>query len=398
MVSSILNQVSSSNSSQIPESISEKPKSRASQMVQKAPVEDESHKLHAQEIQTPKFRKITTEDKSLDKEVQDLLKRYKVDSDGYHGAALSEDGKSLVIAHDGKTTLTENFGGASGFSRFVYKLTKAFRSIDKDTATAKYIEFFNNYDSSNKDVGMVMEPISHLFKGLSSNHYHGVSIFHKDEKTGKFLKTPSAISIIDSYKYIYQEHKKNHDVPDEFKNHIDLFDRGYALDKTIPVNLEKAKDFSALYREIAAGLYQAQGFSFLTIPGQVNKTLNSNSGGLNFVELPWHRVHQGTDKKWRVSANKKEFDSEMIENTKDREFYESRITDSEHSNITIVRPEAEAQKPLEPYIGFLENWSQMYSGNTLRAKNKDDQKLVTQAQKVCEKYIETYNAEFLKAA
>jgi uncharacterized protein YdaT len=372
---------------------SEAPKSRASRSIN-ATKEADTTKLHAKETPAPKFKKINASDKGLEKEVQAILKRYKVDSDKYHGAALSTDGKSLVISHDGKTTLKENFGGTSSLGRFASKIFKLFSGVDRSIAAPKYKEFFNNYKPDNKDVGMVMEPISHLFKGLSTNHYHGVSIFHKDEKTGKFNKTPSAVSIIDSYKFIFEEHEKGNEMPDAVKAKKALFDNAYALDKTIPIDMEKAKDFRKIYNEIAEGLYQAQGFSFITIPGQVHKTLNANTSELNYVEMPWHRVQQSADNQWRVQANKKEFDSEMLD-PKDQKFYESRMIDSEHTNITIVRPLDQAQEPLEPFIGYMENWSQMYSGNTLRANDKDNQKLVDLAQSVSSKYIETYNAEFL---
>lgn len=395
MINSILNKPTQTAS--IDQSTgSEAPKSLASRSINSTK-EADTTKLHAKEIPAIKFKKINASDKGLEKEVQAILKRYKVDSDKYHGAALSADGKSLVISHDGKTTLKENFGGTSGLGRFVSKIFKLFSGVDRSIAAPKYKEFFNNYKPDNKDVSMVMEPISHLFKGLSTNHYHGVSIFHKDEKTGKFNKTPSAVSIIDSYKFIFEEHEKGNEMPDAVKAKKALFDNAYALDKTIPIDMEKAKDFRKIYNEITEGLYQAQGFSFLTIPGQVHKTLNANTSDLNYVEMPWHRVQQSADKKWRVQANKKEFDSEMLSEPKDKEFYESRMIDSEHTNITIVRPIAQEKEPIEPFIGYMENWSQMYSGNTLRANDKDNQKLVDLAQSISSKYIETYNAEFLAA-
>jgi hypothetical protein len=398
MINSILNKPTQTAS--IDQSTgSEAPKSRASRSIKAT--REESEKLHAKETPAPKFKKISATDKDLEKEVQTILSRYKIDSDDYHKASLSEDGKTLVLAHDGATTLAQNFGGASSLSRFANRvfgaLAKAFGGVDKAVATAKYKEFFNNYKPDNKDVSMVMEPISHLFKGLSTNHYHGVSIFHKDEKTGKFNKTPSAVSIIDSYKFIFKEHEKGNEMPAEVKAKKALFDNAYALDKTIPIDMEKAKDFRKIYNEIAEGLYQAQGYSFLTIPGQVHKTLNANTHDLNYVEMPWHRVQQSADNQWRVQANKKEFDSEMLSEPKDKEFYESRMIDSEHTNITIVRPLDKAQEPLEPFIGYMENWSQMYSGNALRAKDKENQKLVDLAQSISSKYIETYNAEFLAA-
>lgn len=395
MINSILNKPTQTAS--IDQSTgSEAPKSRASRSIN-ATKEADTTKLHAKEIPAIKFKKINASDKGLEKEVQAILKRYKVDSDKYHGAALSTDGKSLVISHDGKTTLKENFGGTSSIGRFASKIFKLFGGVDRSIAAPKYKEFFNNYKPDNKDVSMVMEPISHLFKGLSTNHYHGVSIFHKDEKTGKFNKTPSAVSIIDSYKFIFEEHEKGNEMPDAVKAQKALFDNAYALDKTIPIDMERAKDFRKIYNEIAEGLYQAQGYSFLTIPGQVHKTLNANTRDLNYVEMPWHRVQQSADNQWRVQANKKEFDSEMLSDPKDKEFYESRMIDSEHTNITIVRPIAQEKEPLEPFIGYMENWSQMYSGNTLRAKDKENQKLVDLAQSVSSKYIETYNAEFLAA-
>ena len=360
----------------------------------------DTEKLHAKEIKAPNFKKISADDKELEKEVLSIIKRYKVDTDNYHKASLSADGKTLVIAHDGLTTLKENFGGAGSVSRLANKvfgkLSQLFGGADKAVATAKYKEFFNNYSPDNKDVSMVMEPISHLFKGLSSNHYHGVSIFHKDETTGKFTKTPSAISIIDSYKYIFEEHSKGSEMPPSVKAQKDIFENAYALDKTIPIDMEKAKNFTGLYNEIAEGLYAAQGYSFLTIPGQVHKTLSANSDDLNFVEMPWHRVQQSADKKWRVLTNKKDFDAEILDE-KDRKFYESRIIDSEHSNITIVRPKDQEKEAIEPFIGYMENWSQMYSGDALRAKDKENKKFVDLAQSIATKYLETYNAEFLTA-
>jgi hypothetical protein len=401
MVGSVLNRLTGSEPAKKTESSTAAPKSRAARSIKEVQAEIDTNKLHAKEVQAPKFKKINADNKGLEKEVQTLLKRYKVDSDNYHKAALSEDGKSLVISHDGLTTLKENFGGASGVSRFANKvfgaLSRAFGGADKAVATAKYKEFFNNYTPEDKDVSMVHEPISHLFKGLSSNHYHGVSIFHKDDKTGLFLKTPSAVSIIDSYKFIFEEHAQTNEMPEAVKAKKAIFDNAYALDKTIPLDMEKAKDFRGLYREIAEGLYQAQGYSFLTIPGQVHKTLNASTGDLNYVEIPWHRVHQNSNKEWRVMANKKEFDTEIFDNDKDREFYESKIDDSEHSNLTIVRPKDQEKEAIEPFIGYMENWSQMYSGNMLRAKDKDNKRLVDLAQSISTKYLETYNAEFLAA-
>ena len=82
---------------------------------------------------------------------------------------------------------------------------------------------------------------------------------------------------------------------------------------------------------------------------------------------------------------------------KDQAFYDSRMLDSDYTNITIIRPKEDANKEIEPFLGFMENWSQMYSGNSLRAKNKKDQRLVDLAQRVATKYIETYNSEFLPA-
>jgi hypothetical protein len=396
MVTGLLNRLTGSEPAKKAESPTAAPKSRASRSITKTETEVDQEKLHAKEIQAPKFKKISANDKDLEKEVQAILKRYKVDSDKYHGAALSTDGKSLVLSHDGKTTLKENFGGTSSIGRFASKIFKAFSGVDRSIATPKYKEFFNNYNPDDKDVSMVMEPISHLFKGLSTDHYHGVTIFHKDEKTGKFSKTPSAVSIIDSYKFIFEEHEKGNEMPPQVKAHKEAFEDAFALDKTIPIDMERAKDFNGIYREIAEGLYAAQGYSFLTIPGQVNKTLNSNSDDLNFVELPWHRVQQSADKKWRVLTNKKEFDSEILDK-KDRELYESRIIDSEHSNITIVRPKDQEKEAIHPFIGYMENWSQMYSGNALRAKDKDNKKLVDLAQSIATEYIETYNSEFLAA-
>ena len=210
-------------------------------------------------------------------------------------------------------------------------------------------------------------------------------------------RLPYAISIIDSYKYIFEEHEKGKEMPSPVKTRRSIFENAYALDKTIPIDMEKAKNFSQLYNEIAEGLYAAQGYSFLTIPGQVHKELNANSDNLNYVELPWHRVQQSADKKWRVSTSKKNLDPGLFTSTDDQNFYESRIVDSDYTNITIVRPKQEEQKPIEPFIGYMENWSQMYSGNVLRAKDKDNKRLVDLAQSIATKMIETYNAEYLAA-
>lgn len=373
------------------------PQSKAARINNQAGVDTQG--LHSQTIKSKGFQKIKANDKSLDKDVKALLKRYKTDTDEYHKAALSADGKSLVISHDGKTTLSQNFGGTSALSRVFYKLTglvsKTLGYADRNIASSKYKKFFNNYDNSGKDLGMVHEPLSHLFKGLATNHYHGVSIFHKDEKTGKFTKTPSAISIIDSYKYIFEEHAKLGQMPPELQAKKEYFSKAYALDKTIPLDLDKAKDFLGLYKEIAEGLYQAQGYSFLSIPGQVHQTLVANTDDLNYIELPYYRVQQGSDKKWKALGNKKELDEDLFENKKDRQFFESKLIDSEHTNLTIIRSKELAQEKLEPFIAYMENWSQMYSGSTLRSKDKESQKLIHMTQHISSTLINIFNNEVL---
>ncbi len=95
-----------------------------------------------------------------------------------------------------------------------------------------------------------------------------------------------------------------------------------------------------------------------------------------------------------IVASQPDDSDAFFDNQADRDFYLSKIYDSEHCNVTIVRPKEDAKKALEPYIGYIENWSQMYSGNTLRAKNKDDQRLVELTQRVAQDYIKTYNEEY----
>jgi hypothetical protein len=373
------------------------PKSRASKRIENNNFADNTN-LHSTEINSKKFRQINLSSADLEKETKKILARYKVDSDKYHRASLSKDGNTLVVVHDGKTTLAQNFGGASKLSRFFYKIfgfiSRGFGAANKNIASAKYKEFFNNHDSNEKEVTMVMEPLGHLYKGLSQNHYHGITVFHRDNLTGKFSKNPSVVSIIDSYQYIFAEHMKNHDLPPELKSKQSFFDNGYALDKTIPIDMDKAKNFGQLYNEIIEGFYNAQGFSFMTVPGQVHKNLSATSADLSFTELPWHRVQQSADKHWRVATKKQDINDAEFANAKDKEFYLSKVNDNNYTYCTIVRPKADHEKPIEPLIGFMENWSQMYSGNSLRAKDKDDKRLVELAQGHSAMQINKFNQQF----
>ena len=346
------------------------------------------------------FKKVNIGDADLSKEARAIMKRYKVGSDKFHNASISTDGKTLVLTHSGKTTLTQNFGGSSSLARGFYRIfggiSRLFGVPHKDPASAKYKEYFNNEDAGSPEQTMIMETLSHLYKGLSKNHYHGVSVFHLDEETGKFKKAPSAISIIDSYGYVLKEHIKNHDLPAQMKEAQAEFENAYALDKSMPLD-ESAHDFSKTYHEITEGLYAAQGFSFLTVPGKIHQELNVNTDNLNYVELPWHRVQQMADKKWRVMADKNVFEHEAHFNTEDdRNFYNSRIVDMEHSFVTVVRPIDQANKAINPFLGYMENWSQMYAHDTLRTKDKDDKRLVELAQQISQSYIMTYN-ETLKS-
>lgn len=329
------------------------------------------------------FHPIKSADATYGEEVKNILDRFAVDADNmYNNAAISEDRNVLVLVVDGKTTLKRCFGGANAFSRFCYSIfgwiPKLFGSPDSKIASTFYGSSHTDLKSEEeKEDHMKHEDLSSLIQGLRIDHYHGICVFYKD-KTGKFASNPAALAIVDSYKYLAREFLKEKGEEGVKRKELeDKFAKYYAIDKLIPLR-EKDLNFYDLYSQIAEGLYQAQGFDFLSLPGKVSSSglKRNESPDLIFEEFPWIKVSQGSDDKWKLVGE-------------DRE--------ANPIDMTFVRPKDLSKEPYDSMIADCDAWQAMYSGDKLRSDNPEDHKLVQVASERNAEILAKYNNAVFKS-
>jgi hypothetical protein len=361
--------------------------------------EDEVQNLHNKpaNIGTYNFKKIKFGDSNLSKNTENILKRFGVDGNNkYHTAVLSEDGKSLIVISGGKTTLSQLFGGSNVISRFFYKIFggigRLFGAPHKALAWKKYNDHYNSSHEKNPE-GFKGEPIKHLISALAKDQYHGVNIFHKNEKTGDFDIQPNVIAITDAYYHLFDTFMPLDKVPDEeIKKYKTQYKKYYSIDKLITLS-DSPKNLKELYHEIVEGLYQAQGFDCLTIPIHIHSNSNTNSNDLNYIQLPWHRILQANSGEWKIVGDKKIIDdNESIKSSMDektREEYKSSLID-QSTQITVIRPKSTANKPISNILAHCDAWSQMSSGSVIRAEKEEDRKLIKELKSVNSMLISDY--------
>lgn len=322
-----------------------------------------------------------------DKDLDSLLKKYKIDGSNKHNAAvLSKDGNTAVVVTDGLTALKNGCGGTNSITRSLNLLFgwigRIFGKADNRIIAKRYKELFN-YAEKNDPSQMVHESLSHLMKALKSNHYHTIHVFHKDTKSGKFSKTPSAVAITDSYYMLMQAHEKIEDKDrlETLKKAKEDYKNAYALDKIIPL-ADSAGDFRKTFHEIAEGLYQAKGFDMLTVPGQVHLNPNTETNDLHYEEVPFHQVAQNQKGEWKIFGDKSHVSDKHFPDEEEREEYMKHMIDQPR-HLTIITPKNGGKKidRLEHNnaLGHFANWVNMYAGGKLRAEKKEDQRLIERA-------------------
>lgn len=365
-------------------------------------------RLHDQAQRIPntyQFKKVSSEEAGLKSDLQAILKRFKVKNDPqqkYNNAVLSADGKTLMVVSDGLTALKQNFGGASWIGR-VFNGTlgwarKLFTGVDTNVATKKYKELFT-YLENNDENNMVHESPKHLFKGLKDNHYHAVSIFRLDEKSGKFKKNPAVVSVIDSYQLLVEQqlkYEKDKIRLSKLQNLDKRMENYFAVDKIIPID-ETETNFQEVFHQIAEGLYQAQPYDLLTLPGKVHGNPNVNTNDLNYAELPWFKISETNDKKWKPYGDFQLLQPDYFANSGEMKEFQSKLVPYAQ-NLTIVRPIAQANQAIDNKIGWLDAWQQMYSGGERRITDKESEKIFKMNAKINDKIINKHNVQMQLAA
>ncbi len=340
------------------------------------------------------FKKITLEDKDLAPELIKILNRHKILSEEeyrHNKAVLSDDGNTLVMTLDGKTTLANYFGGKGAIKRFYSKtlgaIPRTFGSPNTLLGARKYKELYNP-DQTAEPNGEKGESLSELIRGLYSNHYHSVVIFQKDPVTGQFEKAPKALAITDSYMMLIRANIKvikADATEEEIKALEQRFKKYYSLDKVLPFfSMEEAQklgiDFNEIRHKIIEGLYQAQGFDLLAVASQIDPSPNSNTNDLNYKRIECHTVTQNNNDELKAKGDPKLVTDTTFSTASEKEEYLKNLQ-SQNRSTTIVRPIAEANKPLPKELALLDGISQMSSGTKSRVSEKDF-KLIQQAAKV----------------
>lgn len=298
-------------------------------------------------------------------ELKKILTRLQVDgAHPYKKAVLSDD--TMVVAVEGKLTLSQFFGGQSAFARGLYSVTrpvaKLFSKQDRSEAARKYKEYFNESKDKNPE-GHAGEPIGQLMKGLKDNHYHGLAVFRKGSN-GKFGLNPTALAITDSYHYLLKHTQVPDTIsPEDAEKFRSGYKNSYALDKVIPL-CPSETNFHDLYNALAEGLQAAQGFDMLTLPGKVHQQPNFNSESLNFREIPWRRIAQTNAGHWVK-------------------------TDPDNGiDLTVIRPLQKAEEPIPELLPELDAMAQTNAGKNSRVSNEKDKVLIREVVEADKKYIE----------
>lgn len=363
--------------------------------------------LHAKPEELGKsyqFTKLTT---SGDQKTKAILDRFEITDKAteYDNAVLSKDGNTLVVVNRGEVALKQLFGGANGFSRFMYKvfgwLPRLFGSPHKAELANKYKELF-----SGEGIDMQHEPIGHMFSALKSGEYHTVSIFQKDTTTGEFTKQPAAVAIIDAYENLIESNirreMEERSLPDkaidkEVEARKAQYKDYYAGDKMIPLSPQAS--MSDLFHQMVEGLYAAQGFKAFVVPSQVHANPNVDSNDLNYQELDWHMISQNKDMQWQVMGDPKVLDKIPSLADEEKTEYKSKLTASPFSpKVTIVRPKDQADKAIPPFLAYLQQWSAMSQGAGLRTTNKEDLDLIELTEPVNAGIIQNHNSQMQVAS
>ncbi|MDA1020284.1 MAG: hypothetical protein O2962_01900 [Cyanobacteria bacterium] len=358
---------------------------KAHQTKAKSKVPDELHAKPQTLTKSYDFSKVSAGDDGIDGKLKKLLDRFQINSNAtdYDNAVLSKDGNTLVVVNRGQVALKQLFGGTNAFSRGFYKvfggLARFCGVAHKAEAANKYKELFNA-----EDIEMQHEPIKHLFKALKSGEYHSVSIFYKDPQTGDFTKNPAAVTIIDAYENLIEPNIRREleergetaeAIEAQIKSKLSKYSDYYSADKIIP--LAKDIHMTEIFHQTTEGLYQAQGFKAFVVPGQVHTNPNMNSNDLNYQELDWHTVNQRQDGEWIVSGNPAVVDKLTTINATEKTKYKTKLQSSSFNpKITFVRPKDQANKAIDPFLAFLQQWSLMSQGGELRTTSKDDLALI----------------------
>lgn len=346
--------------------------------------------LQAARLKNYNFKKITLEDTDLTDDIAKILRRHKVlneEAYRHNKAVLSDDGNTLVLTLDGRTTLSNYFGGKGAISRFYAKtlgaIPRAFGSANTLIGSRRYKELYNQDQTIDPD-GEKGESLSELHKGLYSNHYHSVVVFEKDKVSGKFTKYPKALAITDSYMMLIRSNIKTIKLDakeEEIKALEESFKKYYSLDKVLPwFSSDENFDFNEMRHKIIEGLYQAQGFDLLTVPSQIDPSPNSNTNDLNYKRIEWHDVKQKNSGDWKAIGDPALVTDTVLSNPKEKEKY-LKTLQQQNRSITLVRPISKAAEALAKEIAILEGLSQMSSGSQSRA-TEQDLELMKQAAKV----------------
>lgn len=314
-----------------------------------------------------KFRKISSEDSSLAPDLQKILKRHSVFLDEakykYNNAVISDDGNKLVLAVDGKTLLKNYYGGTNSFMRFFNSITGFFTGFfgarDKFVGTKRYRELYNQSHHENPD-GEKGETLEEFRKGLYDNHYHGTVVYEKDPATGDFEKSPKIIGITDAYMFFVRQQSelvKENATEEDLAALEQRFKKYYSLDKVIPLfSLGDKVDFDELRHVLIEGLYQAQGFDFLAVPGKIDTSQNSNTNDLNYLRMNWNNIRQLNNGEWKILKEAQE--------------------------ITFVRPLDKANEPIPQEVAALDASSQVSTGSNSRVEAEDYKNLFKEAAKL----------------
>ena len=359
----------------------------------KSAIEQIHKDLHdnPEKIGTYNFKKIQKGEAKDSPELENVLSRYKVDGVNKHNSAvLSSDGNTAVVITDGVTALKNGCGGTNWFTRGFNMLFgwigRIFGSPDNRTFAKRYKELFNTAEAQDPN-SMVHESLSHLMKAFKQNHYHAVHVFHKDPESGKFTKTPDAVAVTDSYYMVMDAHQKIEDkdrakILEEMKKD---YKNVYALDKIIPIT-KSGGALKDVFHQVSEGLYQAQGFDMLTVPGQVHANPNVETNDLHYEEVPFHAVVQNQKGEWKIFGDKGLLDDEATFKSNDeKENYLKHLIDQPR-HLTIVSPKT-ADKKIDRLahnnaLGHFANWINMYSGGKVRTDKKEDKELIEKANNV----------------
>ena len=370
----------------------------------KSKVPDELHAKPQTLTKSYDFSKVTDSDEGIDGKLKKLLNRFQINTSAtdYDNAVLSKDGNTLVVVNRGQVALKQLFGGSNAFTRGFYRafggLARLFGAAHKAEAANKYKELFNA-----EDIEMHHEPLKHVCAALKSGEYHSVSIFYKDPQTGEFTKNPAAVTIVDAYENLIEPNIRREmeergdsddDIEAQVKSKLSQYGDYYSADKIIP--LAKDIQMTEIFHQTTEGLYQAQGFKAFVIPGQVHANPNMNSNDLNYQELDWHTVNQKQDGEWIVSGNPAVVDKLTTINATEKTKYKTKLTSSSFNpKITFVRPKDQANKAIDPFLAFLQQWSLMSQGGELRTTNKEDLELIELSEPVNAGIIGLHNGEIV---